>query len=255
MKLVWPHDPRRHGGALAQDRAGTRRRREGRAGADRGAQTRRRPSCARRASAPTRSSIRRSTAPTSWSRRPRARRSSEGARIVAAAQQQIELDTTRARESLRREVAGIAVRRRRQAARARDRRARPRGSARQARRRRSERTAHGRPAHHRPTLRARRLRRGARRRAARRLVARALRTAAPVVKDPRVAALLGNPHVTPGGARAARRSPSPGRGARRARRELRAHARRQPPPCLPAGDRRRCSTSSRTRPRASPMSR
>jgi F-type H+-transporting ATPase subunit b len=34
---------------------------------------------------------------------------SESARIVAAAQQQIELDTTRARESLRREVAGIAV--------------------------------------------------------------------------------------------------------------------------------------------------
>jgi len=36
--------------------------------------------------------------------------SSEGARILAAAQQQIELDTTRAREALRREVAGIAVR-------------------------------------------------------------------------------------------------------------------------------------------------
>jgi F-type H+-transporting ATPase subunit b len=35
--------------------------------------------------------------------------STEGARIVAAAQQQIELDTNRARESLRREVAGIAV--------------------------------------------------------------------------------------------------------------------------------------------------
>jgi len=35
--------------------------------------------------------------------------SAEGARIVAAAQQQIELDTTRAKESLRREVAGIAV--------------------------------------------------------------------------------------------------------------------------------------------------
>ena len=34
---------------------------------------------------------------------------SESARIVAAAQQQIELDTTRAREGLRREVAGIAV--------------------------------------------------------------------------------------------------------------------------------------------------
>jgi F-type H+-transporting ATPase subunit b len=33
----------------------------------------------------------------------------EGARLVAAAQQQIELDTARARESLRREVAGIAV--------------------------------------------------------------------------------------------------------------------------------------------------
>ena len=33
----------------------------------------------------------------------------EGARIVAAAHQQIELDTTRAKESLRREVAGIAV--------------------------------------------------------------------------------------------------------------------------------------------------
>jgi F-type H+-transporting ATPase subunit b len=33
----------------------------------------------------------------------------EGARILAAAQQQIELDTTRAKESLRREVAGIAV--------------------------------------------------------------------------------------------------------------------------------------------------
>ena len=33
----------------------------------------------------------------------------EGARIVANAQQQIELETTRARESLRREVAGIAV--------------------------------------------------------------------------------------------------------------------------------------------------
>ena len=36
--------------------------------------------------------------------------SSEGARILAAAQQRIELDTTRAREALRREVAGIAVR-------------------------------------------------------------------------------------------------------------------------------------------------
>src|SRR5205807_7272213 len=35
--------------------------------------------------------------------------SSEGARILAAAQQQIELDATRAREALRREVAGIAV--------------------------------------------------------------------------------------------------------------------------------------------------
>jgi len=35
--------------------------------------------------------------------------SAEGARIVSAAQQQIELDTTRAKESLRREVAGIAV--------------------------------------------------------------------------------------------------------------------------------------------------
>jgi F-type H+-transporting ATPase subunit b len=35
---------------------------------------------------------------------------SEAARILAAAQQQIELDTTRAREALRREVAGIAVR-------------------------------------------------------------------------------------------------------------------------------------------------
>ncbi len=33
----------------------------------------------------------------------------EGARLVAAARQQIELDTTRAREGLRREVAGIAV--------------------------------------------------------------------------------------------------------------------------------------------------
>jgi F-type H+-transporting ATPase subunit b len=36
--------------------------------------------------------------------------SSEAARLVAAAQQQIELDTRRARESLRREVAGLAVR-------------------------------------------------------------------------------------------------------------------------------------------------
>jgi len=35
--------------------------------------------------------------------------SNESARIVAAAQQQIELDTTRAKEGLRREVAGIAV--------------------------------------------------------------------------------------------------------------------------------------------------
>jgi len=33
----------------------------------------------------------------------------EGARILAAAQQQIELETARAKESLRREVAGIAV--------------------------------------------------------------------------------------------------------------------------------------------------
>jgi F-type H+-transporting ATPase subunit b len=33
----------------------------------------------------------------------------EGARLIAAAQQQIALDTTHARESLRREVAGIAV--------------------------------------------------------------------------------------------------------------------------------------------------
>src|SRR5207245_8292112 len=36
--------------------------------------------------------------------------SSEGARILAAAQQQIELDSTRAREALRRDVAGIAAR-------------------------------------------------------------------------------------------------------------------------------------------------
>ena len=36
--------------------------------------------------------------------------SSEGARILAAAQQQIELDTAHAREALRREVGGIAVR-------------------------------------------------------------------------------------------------------------------------------------------------
>jgi F-type H+-transporting ATPase subunit b len=35
--------------------------------------------------------------------------SAEAARIVAAAQQQIDLETTRAKESLRREVAGIAV--------------------------------------------------------------------------------------------------------------------------------------------------
>jgi F-type H+-transporting ATPase subunit b len=35
--------------------------------------------------------------------------STEGARLVAAAHQQIELDTSQARESLRREVAGIAV--------------------------------------------------------------------------------------------------------------------------------------------------
>jgi len=35
--------------------------------------------------------------------------STEGARILASAQQQIELDTTRAKENLRREVAGIAV--------------------------------------------------------------------------------------------------------------------------------------------------
>ena len=35
--------------------------------------------------------------------------STEGARLVAAAQQQIDLETTRARESLRKEVAGIAV--------------------------------------------------------------------------------------------------------------------------------------------------
>jgi F-type H+-transporting ATPase subunit b len=35
--------------------------------------------------------------------------SAEGARLVSAAQQQIELDRTRAREALRREVAGIAV--------------------------------------------------------------------------------------------------------------------------------------------------
>ncbi len=35
--------------------------------------------------------------------------STEGARLIAAAQQQIELDAARARESLRREVAGIAV--------------------------------------------------------------------------------------------------------------------------------------------------
>jgi F-type H+-transporting ATPase subunit b len=33
----------------------------------------------------------------------------EGARLIAAAHQQIELDTTHARENLRREVAGIAV--------------------------------------------------------------------------------------------------------------------------------------------------
>ena len=36
--------------------------------------------------------------------------SAEAARVLAAAQQQIQLDTARARESLRREVAGIAVR-------------------------------------------------------------------------------------------------------------------------------------------------
>lgn len=36
--------------------------------------------------------------------------SAEGARLITAAHQQIQLDTQRARESLRREVAGIAVR-------------------------------------------------------------------------------------------------------------------------------------------------
>lgn len=36
--------------------------------------------------------------------------SAEAAHLVSAAQQQIQLDTTRARESLRREVAGIAMR-------------------------------------------------------------------------------------------------------------------------------------------------
>ena len=35
--------------------------------------------------------------------------SAEGARLIAAAEQQIELETSHARESLRREVAGIAV--------------------------------------------------------------------------------------------------------------------------------------------------
>ena len=35
--------------------------------------------------------------------------STEGARLIAAAQQQIQLEATRAREGLRREVAGIAV--------------------------------------------------------------------------------------------------------------------------------------------------
>jgi F-type H+-transporting ATPase subunit b len=36
--------------------------------------------------------------------------SAEGARLVAAAQTQIDLETTRARESLRKDVAGLAVR-------------------------------------------------------------------------------------------------------------------------------------------------
>ena len=109
MKFVWPMIL----GAM-EERA--RKIAAGLAAAEKGQQelaqaqraTRRRSS-ARRASAPRRSSTRRSTAPTRSSSRPRAPRRRKAQRLVAAAQQQIDLDTTRARESLRKEVAQLAV--------------------------------------------------------------------------------------------------------------------------------------------------
>ena len=109
MKFVWPMILGRDGRALDEDRAGPRRGREGPAGAGAGAARTRMRSSAKRASAPRRSSIRRSIAPTSSSSRRRGTATQEGQRLVAAAQQQIELEANRARESLRKEVAQLAV--------------------------------------------------------------------------------------------------------------------------------------------------
>ena len=78
----------------------------------------------------------------------------------------------------------------------------------------------------------------------------ALRTAAAVVSDSGVEALLGNPRVTPEEL-AALVSDTAGPQLDEEGRELRAHARRQSPAVSAAGDRPPGSMSSRARPRVS----
>ena len=207
----------------------------------RGARATRTSSCARRASAPTRSSTRRSTAPTSWWRRPRAPRTTKARASWRPRTQQIELDTTRARESLRREVAGIAV-----------------GAASKLLGREIDARKH---ADLLDQL------------ADADLSASPWRTSSPSpdpTRAPPSRRRAATERLAPwsdgaegggaGGAGSARRQPARqsardargacaardrhrGPEARRARRELRAHARRQPPPRLPAARSPRCSTA------------
>ncbi len=122
----------------------------------------------------------------------------EGARLVAAAQQQIDLDTTRARESLRKEVAGHRRGRRLEAARARDRRRHARRSCSTSSRRRSRGSAKPWPTSSpspgpMPAPPSRRRTRTTRWPPG----PKSLQAAAEVVNDARVANLLGNPRVTP----------------------------------------------------------
>ena len=243
MKFDLAADSGRHGRAPAQDRAGPGRGREGPAGAGRGARAARRRSSARRASAPRRSSTSAASRQRDGRARPRARATPEGERLVAAAQQQIELDTTRARESLRKEVAGIAVG---AAAKLLGREidaAHARRAARQARHADLGQRDHGRQADHRQALRPRRLRAGAsdgkhwtpgpsslsgRRR--RWWPMRAWRT------------LLGNPHVTPQQL-AQLFIDVGGKGLGEHGAQLRAHAGRERPPRATCRRSRRCSRS------------
>ena len=230
---------RRWKSARRRSRAGLPRPRRASRSWRRRAATRMRSS-AKRASAPRRSSTRRSIGRTSSSSRRRAPATQEGQRLVAAAQQQIELEANRAREALRKEVAQLAVS---AASKLLEREIDPRdarGPDQQAGD--ADLEAHGRPTA--PSPDPTRAPRSRRRRAtsASRRWSDALRRGAAVVQDARVQNLLGNPRVTPAQL-AELVIDIAGDSSDEHGQQLRADARGEPAPRLPARDLADRSTS------------